>query len=73
MRHIIKDTAEIFLNDKGNGLINVTSEMIRVGLKVYVDRLPTDASRLGDEDETVRLIYLEMAKAAYFEDKQKID
>ena len=53
--------------------INVTTEMMRVGLKVYVDRLPTDASRLGDEDETVRLIYLEMAKAACFEDKQKID
>ncbi len=54
-------------------IINVTPAMIRLGLKVYVDRLPTDASRLGDEDETVKLIYLEMAKAACLEDKQKIE
>jgi len=60
------------LMDKDKSII-VTPEMILSGLKVYVDRLPSDASRYGDEDETVELIYLEMAKAACFEDKQKID
>lgn len=54
--------------DKDKSII-VTPEMILAGLKVYVDRLPSDASRYGDEDETVELIYLEMAKAACFEDK----
>lgn len=51
---------------------NVTPEMMRGGLKVYVERLPMEASRLGDEDETVKLIYLEMAKLAHSEDSQKI-
>lgn len=51
----------------------VTPEMIRAGRVAYVNRLPDDASRYGDEDETVKLIYLAMATAACHEEKQKID
>ena len=44
--------------------IEITPEMIEAGLGVYVDRLPPDASRYLDEDETVRLIYLAMARVS---------
>ena len=50
--------------------IEITPEMIEAGLRVYIARLPDDASRYMDEDETVRLIYLAMAKVSCFVDRQ---
>ena len=43
--------------------IEITPEMIKAGVRIYIERLPEDASRLGTEDETVCLIYLAMVKA----------
>lgn len=51
----------------------VAPKMIRADRVVYVNRLPDDSSRSGNEDETVKFIYLAMAIAACHEEKQKID
>ena len=45
-------------------LPEITPKMLVAGVAAYIERLPPDASRYGDEAETVRLIYLAMALAA---------
>ena len=40
--------------------IEITPEMVEVGMKVYRDRLPEDASLSHDDGETVALIFRAM-------------
>ena len=50
--------------------IEITPEMVKAGLHIYIERLPDGASRYMNQDETVRLIYLAMARASCLVDQQ---